>query len=131
MRLSDIVTITHAKVYSSNADLDREVTHAFASDLMSDVLCYDVTRGLLVTGLTNPQMLRTAEMAEVAAVLVVRGKEPQPEAIRLAQDLDISLIGTESIMFETCGRLYEAGVLACRWRNGPLAKTGDYRKHQG
>ena len=118
MRLTEIIRITNARTYTSDADLDREVRYAFASDLMSDVLCYDVTQGLLITGLTNPQMLRTAEMADVAAILVVRGKLPQPEAIKLAEDLDIPLIGTESIMFDACGRLFEAGLHGCRWRNG-------------
>jgi hypothetical protein len=118
MRLKDIISITNARTYTADVDPDREVRYAFASDLMSDVLCYDVTHGLLVTGLTNPQMLRTAEMAEVAAVLVVRGKQPQPETIKLAQDLDIPLIGTESIMFEACGHLFRAGLHGCRWRNG-------------
>ena len=118
MRLGDIISIASARTYTTNIDVEREVLHAFASDLMSDVLCYDVTEGLLVTGLTNPQMLRTAEMADVAAILLVRGKEPQPETIRLAEDLDIPLIGTASIMFEVCGRLYQAGLPGCRWRNG-------------
>jgi predicted transcriptional regulator len=118
MRLKDIVNITDARAYTPDIDLDREILHAFASDLMSDVLCYDVTQGLLITGLTNPQMLRTAEMADVAAILVVRGKVPQPEAVTLAQDLGIPLISTDAIMFEACGRLHQAGLQACRWRNG-------------
>jgi predicted transcriptional regulator len=118
MRLRDIVEVTEAQVFSPQTDLDREVIHAFASDLMSDVLCYDVTRGLLITGLNNPQMLRTADMADVAAILLVRGKEPHAETIQLSHELGIPLIGTKSIMFEACGRLYEAGLPACRWHNG-------------
>lgn len=118
MRIRDVIKITNARSFTDDVDLEREVRHAFASDLMSDVLCYDVTQGLLVTGLTNPQMLRTAEMADVAAVLLVRGKQPQPEAVRLAQELGIPLLGTEAIMFEACGRLYQAGLQGCRWRNG-------------
>jgi predicted transcriptional regulator len=118
MRLKDIISITNARTFTDDVDLDREVRCAFASDLMSDVLCYDVTQGLMITGLTNPQMLRTAEMADVAAILLVRGKQPQPEAIKLARDLDIPLLGTEVVMFEACGRLFQAGLQGCRWRNG-------------
>lgn len=118
MRLKDIVSITNARTFTADVDLDREVRYAFASDLMSDVLCYDVTQGLMITGLTNPQMLRTAEMAEVTAVLLVRGKQPLPEAIKLARELDIPLIGTEAVMFDACGLLFQAGLQGCRWRNG-------------
>jgi predicted transcriptional regulator len=118
MRLRDIIAVTQARAFSPQIDLDREVAHAFASDLMSDVLCHEVTQGLLITGLNNPQMLRTADIADVAAILLVRGKEPQPETIRLAQELGIPLIGTKVIMFEACGRLYEAGLPACQWHDG-------------
>jgi len=116
MRLCDIIKVTEAHVYSSKIDLDCVVRSGFASDLMSDVLYHDVAHGILITGLTNPQMVRTAEMAEVAAVLMVRGKVPMPETLGLAEDLGIPLIGTHSIMFETCGRLYAAGLHACAWR---------------
>jgi predicted transcriptional regulator len=73
-----------------------------------------VAQGLLITGLTNPQIIRTAEMADVAAILVVRGKVPPPETVNLANQIDIPILGTELIMFETCGRLYAAGLPACR-----------------
>jgi predicted transcriptional regulator len=85
---------------------------------MSDVLCYDVAQGLLITGLTNPQIIRTAEMADVAAILVVRGKVPPPETVDLAEQLDIPMFGTNLIMFETCGRLYAAGLRPCKRQNG-------------
>ena len=115
MRLRNVLSITDAKTFSPDTDLDREVKSAFASDLMSDVLFPNVDQGLLITGLTNPQMIRTAEMAEVSAVLMVRGKEPLPETIELAQDLDIPIIGTRLIMFEACGRLCQLGLAACAW----------------
>jgi hypothetical protein len=117
MRLRDVIALTEAQAFTSNIDPACEIRSAFASDLMSDVLCFDVMHGILITGLTNPQMIRTAEMAEVAAVLMVRGKTPQPETVELAEELGIPLLGTRMIMFETCGRLYAAGLPACSWRD--------------
>ncbi len=114
MRLKDVVEITNAVPFSPDADLNREVLSAFASDLMSDVLCQEVTQGLLITSLANPQMMRTAEMAEVGAILMVGGKQPLPETLNLAGELDIPLIGTGLTMFEACGQLDRAGMPSCR-----------------
>ena len=74
MRLQDILSITHAHPLTAGPDLERQVRLGVASDLMSDVLRYDVAQGLLVTGLANPQVVRTAEMADISAILLVRGK---------------------------------------------------------
>jgi predicted transcriptional regulator len=114
MHLEDVLIHTEAWFISPDPDLGREVRSGFASDLMSDVLRYDVEQGLLITGLTNPQIIRTAEMADVAAVLVVRGKVPLQETVDLAHQVDIPILGTELIMFEACGRLHAAGLPACK-----------------
>ena len=114
MRLKDVLVQTEARSISPNPDLNREVRSGFASDLMSDVLRYDVAQGLLITGLTNPQIIRTAEMADVAAILVVRGKVPPAETVSLANQIGIPILGTGLIMFETCGRLFAAGLPACK-----------------
>lgn len=118
MRLQDVLTVAQARPISSEPNLDSEVRTGFASDLMSDVLRYDVAHGLLVTGLANPQVVRTAEMADVAAILLVRGKVPPEETQDLARQVGIPIMGTDLIMFETCGRLFEAGLPACGRRNG-------------
>ena len=112
MHLRDVLAVTRADPITSEPDLDRDVRSGFASDLMSDVLRYDASHGLLVTGLANPQVVRTAEMADVAAILMVRGKLPLPETIELAQQVGIPIIGTRLIMFEACGRLFAAGMPA-------------------
>jgi predicted transcriptional regulator len=114
MRLREVLTITQAQVYELPypSALDREVQVAFGSDLMSDVLRYDVAQGLLITGLVNPQVVRTAEMADAAAILLVRDKRPQPETHKLAEQVGIPILGTQWTMFETCGRLYRAGLQA-------------------
>jgi predicted transcriptional regulator len=117
MHLHDVLTITQAKLFSPGSAetyLDGEVRSGFGADLMSDVLHYDVAQGLLITGLINPQIVRTAEMADAAAILMVRGKTPLAETIELAQQVDMPIIGTHLTMFETCGRLYTAGLAAAR-----------------
>jgi predicted transcriptional regulator len=96
----------------SQSVLKREVYTGFGADLMSDVLRYNVAQGLLITGLVNPQIVRTAEMADVAAILMVRGNKPLPETVEVARQVDIPIIGTRLTMFETCGRLYGAGLKA-------------------
>jgi hypothetical protein len=121
MRLNDIFTLTGAELLwpeppgrQYNALLNREIRVGGGADLMSDVLHFDVAQGLLVTGLINPQVIRTAEMADVAAILIVRGKTPLPETCELARQLDIPILGTQVTMFEACGRLYQAGLPAAR-----------------
>jgi hypothetical protein len=69
---------------------------------------------LLITGLTNPQIIRTAEMADLAAVLLVRGKTPLPETVNLACYAGVPILGTEYTMFEACGRLYARGLPGCK-----------------
>ena len=94
------------------------------ADLMSDVLAFTQEGTLLMTGLTNPQVVRTAEMASVKAVVFVRGKLPPAETIALAEEKGIPLLASKYTMFETCGRLYKAGLPSCglfeitlqRWR---------------
>lgn len=119
MLLKDVLTLTKAQVYSpdpdgplAQSDLDREIVSAFGADLMSDVLCYDITRGLLITGLSNPQVIRTAEMGDATAVLMIRGKVPSPETVDLARQVGIPILGTTMTLFEACGRLYQAGLVA-------------------
>ena len=125
MRLGEALTLTQARLFSPDPVeeqnqhvFDREVRSGFGADLMSDVLHYDVAQGLLITGLINPQIVRTAEMADAAAILMVRGKTPLPETIALAGQVGIPIIGAQLTMFETCGRLYAAGLpAACRLDN--------------
>jgi hypothetical protein len=128
MRLSEVLAITNAQFFLPNsgkavkqAILDLEVEIGGSADLMSDVLCYNLSQGLLVTGLINPQSVRTAEMADVAALLIVRGKIPPPETIKLAWEVGIPIMGTQMTMFEACGRLYAAGLPPADRRNGDPA----------
>jgi len=81
-----------------------------AADLMSDVLAFARPDSLLLTGLTHPQVVRTAEMAGILALVFVRGKHPPPETAALAAEVGIPLLGTRYKMYEACGRLYAAGL---------------------
>ncbi|MCX5885720.1 MAG: DRTGG domain-containing protein [Proteobacteria bacterium] len=113
MTLKDVVKLLNAEVIVCEDGLDVEVKTAFAADLLSDVLAYAKEGTLLITGITNPQVIRTAEMLELIGILVVRGKNPDEETVKLAQTKGIPLMVTRYIMFESCGRLYQNGVVGC------------------
>lgn len=112
MKLREALQIIEGKVISESVDLDTEVTTGGGADLMSDVLAFANEGMLLMTGLTNPQVIRTAEMAGTAAIVFVRGKIPPPETIALARQRGIPLLASKYTMFETCGRLFAAGLPA-------------------
>lgn len=86
---------------------------ACGADLMSDVLAFTHAGTLLLTGLTNPQVIRTAEMAGISAIVFVRSKVPPPETVALAREKRIPLLATRFTLYETCGRLYQAGLPGC------------------
>lgn len=113
MVLSEILDIIEGKVITDNVDLDQEVKMGCGADLMSDVLAFTHEGTLLMSGLTNPQVVRTAEMAGIKAIVFVRGKLPPPETIELAEEKGIPLLASKYTMFETCGRIYAAGLLSC------------------
>jgi len=110
VKLRDVLNIVGGKTLTRRMNLDLEISSCGASDLMSDVLAYVKPGSLLLTGLVNPQSIRTAEMADLAAIVFVRGKTPGPDAIELAEELGIPLIGSPYGMYEICGRLYQAGL---------------------
>jgi predicted transcriptional regulator len=112
MELREVLEIIEGKMISTEVDLTREVRLGGGADLMSDLLAFGQEGMLLMTGLTNPQVVRTADMAGVAAIVFVRGKIPPPETITLASQKGIPLLASKYTMFETCGRLYKAGLAA-------------------
>jgi predicted transcriptional regulator len=113
MTLEEVVKIIEGKVVSQSADLNAQISMACGADLMSDVLAFTHAGTLLMTGLTNPQVVRTAEMAGIQAIIFVRGKFPPPETIALAEQKGIPLLATRFTLYETCGRLYVAGLPGC------------------
>jgi predicted transcriptional regulator len=110
MNLKNIIKVVEGRTLTTGVRLDREIEGGCGADLMSDVLAATQANSLLVTGLCNPQVVRTAVMADVRAIVLVRGKEPPPETIQLATSEDIPLITTPYGMFEICGRLFQAGL---------------------
>ena len=110
MNIEELIDIVDGKLCTVGSNLKREIKGGCGADLMSDVLASIQPEAVLLTGLCNPQVVRTAQMADVAAVVLVRGKNPPQETIDLANDEDIPLIITPYGMFELCGRLYQAGL---------------------
>ncbi len=112
MNLYDVKEILGADVYNLENQLEREVSSAFACDLMSDVLAFVDNQPLLLSGLINPQVVRTAEMMDMKAIVFVRGKTPTDEILELATEANIVILSTELTMYNACGLLYQNGL--CR-----------------
>ncbi|OJX47000.1 MAG: hypothetical protein BGO78_16035 [Chloroflexi bacterium 44-23] len=110
MNILELISIVNGKVLISNFDSNVEILGGCGADLMSDVLASIEPGAVLLTGLCNPQVIRTALMADVAAVVLVRGKKPPEATITLAQEEGIPLITSPLGMFELCGRLHRAGL---------------------
>jgi len=111
--LKEVKEILDAEVFVGHDQLEMEVSTAFGADLMSDVLAFAKSGSLLLTGLTNPQIVRTSDVLDIAAIIIVRGKRPLPETIQLAEELRIPILSTKYILFETAGRLYTKGIVGC------------------
>lgn len=112
MRLAEVVTLLNADVLAGHTMLETKVTTALGADLLSDVLTTPRDETILLTGLTNPQVIRTAEMVDIKAVVLVRGKLMPEDTLRLANELNLPLLKTNYSLFETCGILYGAGLKA-------------------
>ncbi len=110
MKLGELKEILQAEVLYGNEHLDREVKTVSAADLLSDVLAFTKAGSLLLTGLSNPQVIRTAEMVDILAICFVRGKKPDEATIIMAKEKDIPIFCTELPMYEACGRLYKNGL---------------------
>jgi len=110
MKLSDLVKILDAQIVYGNEFLDREVFSACGSDMMSDVLAFVKGQAVLLTGLVNSQVVRTAEMVDMKCIVFVRGKVPDEGIIELAKSSEIVLLRTSLEMFTSCGLLYSNGL---------------------
>lgn len=110
IRVRDVLSAVDGIVVSSQANLDEQVSRGFSADLMSDVLRFGHEGGILITGLTNPQVIRTAEMLGIRVLLFVRSKLPSADSIALAEEAGITLLATRYTMYEASGLLYRAGL---------------------
>ena len=110
MKLEKVIEILNAKIYTEVPYEDIEIDSACGSDLMSDALAFGENKGLLLTGLNNPQSVRTAEMMDIRCVMIVRGKEPDEALVKLANEKEIVIMKTDYSMYTSCGLLYAAGL---------------------
>ena len=111
MTIQDIKDILHAEILWADEDMLSHAVHtACGSDMMSDVLAFVKDQAVLLTGLVNPQVIRTAEMMDVICIVFVRGKQPDEAMIQLASQRNIVLLSTNHRMFTACGLLYSHGL---------------------
>ena len=110
MKIRDIVNLLAAKVLCGEELLDKEVSSAFGCDMMSDVLAFVKEQAVLITGLCNPQVVRTAEMMDMRCIVFVRGKMPPEEVVDLARESGIVILATNERMYASCGKLYANGL---------------------
>lgn len=110
MTVKDIKEILEAEIICRDDLLDKAVNSACGSDMMSDVLAFVKEQAVLLTGLVNPQVVRTAEMMDMHCIVFVRGKRPTLDMIEMAEDRDMVMLCTNMEMFTSCGKLYAEGL---------------------
>lgn len=110
MKMTEIISLLDARLLCGAVEDDYEFDSAFASDMMSDVLAYGQGQALLLTGLLNQQVIRTAEMLDMRCIVFVRGKVPADEVLSLAAEKGITALTARHGMFTCGGLLYQAGI---------------------
>ena len=111
MKISMIKELLEADVLCGEEDLGKHVYSACGSDMMSDVLAFVKDQAVLLTGLVNSQVIRTAEMMDMVCIVLVRSKLPTPEMIELAKESGIVLLSSKKRMYDACGILYTSGLV--------------------
>jgi len=114
MKLRRIVELLEAEVFCTDEQLEREVPCAFGSDLISDILMCTKEPTVLLTGLTNPQVVRLSDMIDLIAIIFVRGKKPSQELIDMAVERDLPMISTAYTLYRSSGILYNEGLRSCK-----------------
>ena len=110
MKIYEIQSLLGAKLLCGEENLQNEVYSACCSDMMSDVLAYVKDQGVLLTGLINPQVIRTASMMDMVCIVFVRDKSPTDEMVELARECGIAVMCSSLRAYEACGLLYQAGL---------------------
>ena len=110
MKISEIRELLDADLLVGQDIAEKEVFSACGSDMMSDVLAYVKDQAVLLTGLVNSQVIRTAEMMDMCCIAFVRGKRPDKAITELASSKNIVLLTTQERMYPACGKLYKAGL---------------------
>jgi len=117
MTIAEAVKVLEGEFFWGEENAGLEIASACGADLMSDVMAFVKDKVLLLTGLVNPQVIRTAELLDIRCIIFVRGKAPGRDMLDLAKQSDIILAGTKHSMFIACGKLYEAGLKTGGTRN--------------
>ena len=125
MSLPEISDLLLCEVFTGEDELGVRIEFGCASDLMSDVLAFSRSGAVLLTGLVNIQTVHTAFIAEIQAIIFVRGKKPDQDVIALAKQKKIPLLGTAFSMYEACGILYRAGLTSTMEYGESIATHGD------
>ena len=110
MKISAIANLLGAEILCGEDKLDISVSSAFACDMMSDVLAFVKEQGVLLTGLCNPQVVRTALMMDMRCIVFVRGKMPSDDIVKLADEAGMVVLTTDERMYVACGKLYANGL---------------------
>ena len=110
MKIAEIKALLDAELLCGEDWMDHDVDSACCSDMMSDVLAYVKDQGVLLTGLVNPQVIRTASMMDMVCIVFVRSKSPSEEMIELARECGIAVLKCALRAYDACGRLYSAGL---------------------
>ena len=118
MTIRELIPVLDARVLCGEDKLDQEVNTACGSDLMSDVLAFVKDKTVLITGLTNVRVMRTAEMLDIHCVVFARGKVPSEEILDEARELGIVVLATEHTTYTACGLMYVAGIRGTNERTG-------------
>jgi hypothetical protein len=113
VKLAEVQKVLQSEVICGWEHLDNDVVSACGADLMSDVLVFSKEKTLLLTGLTNIQVIRTAEVGDLVAIVFVRGKRPGSDVVQMAKIKGIPLLVTDLPMYESCGLLFSCGVAGC------------------
>ena len=111
MKISTIKELLDADVICCEEGLSRHVYSACGSDMMSDVLAYVKDQAVLLTGLVNPQVIRTAVMMDMVCIVFVRSKVPSEEMLELAREAGIVVLSTQKRLYDSCGILYSNGLV--------------------
>ena len=111
MKISKMQELLDARVLCCEENLGKHVYSACGCDLMSDVLAFVKDQAVLLTGLVNPQVIRTAVMMDMVCIVFVRSKSPSDEMLALAKDSGIVVLSTDMTLYTSCGLLYSNGLI--------------------
>ena len=111
MTIAEVINIVDGTLLTSPDRLSMPVDTACGSDLMSDVLAFVKDKTVLITGLINTHVIRTAEMLDITCIVFSRGKQPNEEMLEMAEEAGIAVLVTKYTLYDSCGRLYQAGLL--------------------